>query len=934
MLRKGKREVSRTGTWRICFVLGLAFILSTCGGGRHPASYSEYPGLTSPAPQSGALGVLVGGKGTPEAGVIQGGNGKSVALADVLKELEDMPTPAKVDANIFARLKSALAHQLNTYSQSRRDPAEGRVNFSPAGRAWLKPSVLQDSTLRFAAKPPTGEKNRVDDLAISDIGGGTFTLTWSYKNVGDYNQDGIVSIQDITPLAEHFFETTSPSNQWIDGTGDGFINIADISPLAENFFTQCEGYRLMMNQTLDGLYSEVDTVSLPPGATSERKTLELTTGALTAGYWIYVVPFDNDGALGIESNKVRVPLPENQAPIADLTANPTSGDAPLTVNFDASGSYDPDGSIVQYRWDFEGDTVYDETTTIPTSSHEYTLPNSYDAVVEVMDDDDATNTATLTIVVTGEPPNQPPLAVLIADPTSGVAPLTVNFDASSSTDPDGTITAYEIDFGEGAGFQDFTPSQGVTQHTYNNGGTFDAVLRVTDDDGAIDTFTIPITVNAPVEPPTINSIFPLSGMEGSVVTFVANVSGTPPFTYNWNFGGGATPNEATDESPQVTLGSAGEYPTAFLEVTNPADTARLDFTLTVFPPGAEWSIYTIDDTRNAQYSSLAVVGGKPAIAYFDGNSQDLMYAYSSDVDGSGTWSIVTADSKGMGLGDVGMFASLAEINGGAGISYYEGGTDMNLKFAFNPNADGSGTWQTYLVDDAGDAGWITSLAEVQGKPAIGYFSESETLDYKYAINSESDGSGSWDVSSVANVGSGMFAEGRVLQVCAGMPAVAFYNWNTGELQFAINDSPLGTGSWTFSGVAPDIALFVSAGQIDSYPVITYRNFDMGGLYFAMNANSDGSGTWSISIVEPTISAWHSSAVEIVGYPFVAYRDNDSDSLKVAENDSPDGSGNWSISVVDSGSGPMYTALLSISGRPAIAYCNTTSGELKFAIRNF
>ncbi len=201
-------------------VFGL--LASVCGResdvGHRPvgrSDFSQYPMLNSPAPQSGAPEVLVGGKDTPETGVIQqrlqtgviqGENGKSVALADMLKELEEMPAPAGVVADVFTQLKSALGRQLNTHSQSRRDPAEGWVNFSPGGTAGLKPSVLLEKN-KLVSKPPTGPANRVTDLTLLDNLDRTFTLTWTYKNVGDYDQNGVVSISDITPLAKHFQET-------------------------------------------------------------------------------------------------------------------------------------------------------------------------------------------------------------------------------------------------------------------------------------------------------------------------------------------------------------------------------------------------------------------------------------------------------------------------------------------------------------------------------------------------------------------------------------------------------------------------------------------------------------------------------------------------------------------------------------------------------
>jgi len=90
-------------------------------------------------------------------------------------------------------------------------------------------------------------------------------------------------------------------------------------------------------------------------------------------------------------------------------------------------------------------------------------------------------------------PNQLPVAVINAKPTSGNAPLTVNFDGSASSDPDGSIISYEWNFGDGN-----TGSGATVSHTYTTTGTFSVTLTVTDNDGAADTVNKEITVNPTV----------------------------------------------------------------------------------------------------------------------------------------------------------------------------------------------------------------------------------------------------------------------------------------------------------------------------------------------------------------------------------------------------------------------------------------------------
>nr|AQS30073.1 hypothetical protein [uncultured bacterium]AQS30206.1 hypothetical protein [uncultured bacterium] len=100
---------------------------------------------------------------------------------------------------------------------------------------------------------------------------------------------------------------------------------------------------------------------------------------------------------------------------------------------------------------------------------------------------------------TPEPPNVPPTVILEANPTSGVAPLTVNFDASGSSDSDGTIIEYAWDFTS----DQATDQEGIAvSYTYTNPGTYLSTLYVTDNDGVSRSKSVAITVAESQNPPT------------------------------------------------------------------------------------------------------------------------------------------------------------------------------------------------------------------------------------------------------------------------------------------------------------------------------------------------------------------------------------------------------------------------------------------------
>ena len=86
-------------------------------------------------------------------------------------------------------------------------------------------------------------------------------------------------------------------------------------------------------------------------------------------------------------------------PAAYTSVWPTAGNAPLDVELDGSGSYDLDGYIVLYEWDFESDGVYDyESATEGSTTTTYFSQGTYNATLRVTDDDGFTDVASVQVV--------------------------------------------------------------------------------------------------------------------------------------------------------------------------------------------------------------------------------------------------------------------------------------------------------------------------------------------------------------------------------------------------------------------------------------------------------------------------------------------------------------------------------------------------------
>lgn len=142
------------------------------------------------------------------------------------------------------------------------------------------------------------------------------------------------------------------------------------------------------------------------------------------------------------------------------------------IAFDASGSVDRDGVLIDHAWDF-GDGAKGDGAKV---TYAYRTPGTYRVGLVVTDDSrTSTNTAEdeLTVVV-----NAPPVAD--AGPDQVVTASEVSFDGGGSSDPDGMIARYDWEFGDGA-----TGTGRTVSHVYRKVGAYTVRLAVTDDSGTV-----------------------------------------------------------------------------------------------------------------------------------------------------------------------------------------------------------------------------------------------------------------------------------------------------------------------------------------------------------------------------------------------------------------------------------------------------------------
>jgi len=254
------------------------------------------------------------------------------------------------------------------------------------------------------------------------------------------------------------------------------------------------------------------TGSGPPGAPTASHVYT-SAGFFTATLTVT----DATGATGVATCTVMVNAPPPAPPVAVLGDSTGSGTGPLTVTFDGSQSTAPSSNIASWDLSF-GDGQPDATGSgappSPTARHAYGTDGSYTATVTVTNA--VGETAMSSCVVTVHASNPVPSPVLAEKSCSGATPLSVTFDGSASSDVDGSITAWDVSFGDGSADASGTgpPPSPTATHLYTQTGTFIATLTLTGPDGSgtdQTTATNEVTVTPPPPAPNLSSVVVPSG---------------------------------------------------------------------------------------------------------------------------------------------------------------------------------------------------------------------------------------------------------------------------------------------------------------------------------------------------------------------------------------------------------------------------------------
>lgn len=357
--------------------------------------------------------------------------------------------------------------------------------------------------------------------------------------LNDVGYDKLVSlVVNGTSVRKSAFKwgTPKPYNKWTWPSGDVYPTWFNDTVINVGYIPK-KGYKTLV---VSVTFLDANGVRMHFDAYGKS-----TSGSVTSDGQIVHNPLSADSTVFLQPGP-----PPLQPPIAFFTFSPTYPEVGELVTFDASGSYDLDGYIVSYTWDFGDGNI--TTTSNPIITHEYTSYGDYSVKLTVADDDGLTDDETATIHV-----SQHPVAAFTFFPPDPLVHELVTFDASASTPDGGEIVAYTWDFGDG---NITTTNNPIITHAYSTYGTFTVTLNVTDSEGKWDTASKQITVEkAPLADFWWTPYYP---QRGETVTFDASAStpdGGEIVSYAWDFGDGTPIVEESDPVTTHVYAAAGDY---------------------------------------------------------------------------------------------------------------------------------------------------------------------------------------------------------------------------------------------------------------------------------------------------------------------------------------------------------------------------------------
>lgn len=218
-------------------------------------------------------------------------------------------------------------------------------------------------------------------------------------------------------------------------------------------------------------------------------------------------------------------LPPNKKPIAQLTATASITGGFGLIMLDATKSYDIDGTLVRCSWQRLSGPQYGNMSALTPGLAQIsglTEPGIYRYLVKVVDDRAEWSTDTVAIdLTTAAPINQPPIANAGADAFARVGEI-ITLDAGGSSDPDGDIIRYFWSVVSGPEVTISNPMSPIAQVQNIQSGVYQFKLQILDNNGAISTALVTVTVPGDRETPGTTDPVALATAPAQIMSTIAD----------------------------------------------------------------------------------------------------------------------------------------------------------------------------------------------------------------------------------------------------------------------------------------------------------------------------------------------------------------------------------------------------------------------------
>src|SRR3989454_7344379 len=441
--------------------------------------------------------------------------------------------------------RSTDANPIHTYSQGGRFPVQLIIEDSAGNRAYAIVDVLLGgppviTTMSISPSPTYVGQFTSFYAEGDDPDGSIVNWHWDFGDGSTWDSSYSYAYHYYYALGTYNVTVTARDNDGLETSASMLLQVVDQPPYVCAY--------IYPNPTVVGYATNFQDCSYDPdgyivssvwdfGDGGQASGRYVTYAYTTAGsYPVRLTVTDNGGNVVTLNQSVYVKV--NQLPVAHFTYYPSDPIAGQYVYFNGGTSYDPDGYITLWFWDFGDGT--NQSNYYGEMYHYYTRGGQYTVTLTVTDNFNGMNRSSASLYV-----DIPPIATFTTARPFGKVGTPLAFDASASLDPDGRIVRYEWNFGDGGNSTEGGP---ILSHVFAATGTYAVTLVVWDDHNATAYFQRTISVVPPKSPVAILAFTPSRPFVGDSVSFNASLSSDPDGTivrYVWQLGDGAVGEGAT-----------------------------------------------------------------------------------------------------------------------------------------------------------------------------------------------------------------------------------------------------------------------------------------------------------------------------------------------------------------------------------------------------